>query len=700
MVLERGWPGKHTLTEGLASRSVMRKADGSPADGDGLREQLAGATASPSSALPDSVRPQLEQALGADLSGVRVHTGAESSDAARALGAQAFALGQHVHFGMGRFDPDSNPGRALLAHEVAHTVQQRGASGDVTQEKLEVSSPGDAHEVEADSFAESFVRGEATGVNLISPGSVSRQLVSRHPDPPPAGGSFRPTLAPGLPTNVELNKEFRLRVGVSNSAQAPSGTTLSWSLLNSDGRVQPTSTDIYPDAAVLKGKPKEVGPTSVIAKASGGGSETSTPPISFVVPDVDVVWGTDIRPGNTGAGRDRELTGGVSKIYRNDTIVLSAELSHVTEPQRILTQNSVTTVTSGHGSPPVSEGSWQGNTIQWEIKAAQPGPLDLDIDINVPGMASPLNYQTSFRVVMDLTDLLATVQTAHLLIDQKWHQGAQKLEAASTAFETALKEHRAAIKDASAAGELVGELLMGVFFAALGGAAGGAVGNIIKGKLGKAVADSASGGAYTDAGKDVAKFATRALSRLSGGSGSDGAGATSETPGGTAGAASGGGESGAGQDPVMWARGISSKLHGEAAKMLGKLAAVTDAARNADRMTEFEDFEGDPVAAIQADETVTALADVSTNKTDYSRELWHEWLRKYAHSVTKTHYGGREGGSTRASVANHVNGKLRDHINAAAQQCGESGDDWIRVYGGVSERKAQDEANEYNRTAW
>ena len=76
--------------------------------------------------LPTSTRLSLEQGFGHDLSAVRVHTDDAGARAAQRVGASAFAIGQDVAFGAGRFRPETLSGARLLAHEVAHVVQ--GAS--------------------------------------------------------------------------------------------------------------------------------------------------------------------------------------------------------------------------------------------------------------------------------------------------------------------------------------------------------------------------------------------------------------------------------------------------------------------------------------------------------------------------------------------------------------------------------------------
>lgn len=126
--------------------------------------------------LPAAARSTFEQSLGADLGAVRVHTGAESAQAAEAVGAHAFAVGNDIHFGAGKFRPDDPFGMHLLAHEVAHTQQQAGSSPSA-QHKLEVSQPGDAHELEADHAADAMVKGAPARVSGGAGAAIARSAV-------------------------------------------------------------------------------------------------------------------------------------------------------------------------------------------------------------------------------------------------------------------------------------------------------------------------------------------------------------------------------------------------------------------------------------------------------------------------------------------------------------------------------------------
>ncbi|HLY03053.1 MAG TPA: DUF4157 domain-containing protein [Candidatus Cybelea sp.] len=79
--------------------------------------------------LEPSVRALMEPRFGYDFSGVRVHTDAEAGRSARSFGALAYTAGQNVVFGAGQYAPHSGDGQRLLAHELAHVVQQSVRGG-------------------------------------------------------------------------------------------------------------------------------------------------------------------------------------------------------------------------------------------------------------------------------------------------------------------------------------------------------------------------------------------------------------------------------------------------------------------------------------------------------------------------------------------------------------------------------------------
>jgi uncharacterized protein DUF4157 len=112
------------------SSRLQRKAEGS-----------AGSSFGSGQALDRSTREFFESRLGEDLNDVRIHTGANAADSARELNAQAYTLGRDVVFATGQYQPHTTAGKELIAHELAHTVQQRNGSKPTIQRKLAVS-PG------------------------------------------------------------------------------------------------------------------------------------------------------------------------------------------------------------------------------------------------------------------------------------------------------------------------------------------------------------------------------------------------------------------------------------------------------------------------------------------------------------------------------------------------------------------------------
>lgn len=74
--------------------------------------------------LPEAIQRHLEHGLNHDLSAVRIHDDAEADKLSKKVNAVAFTTGTDIYFQSGKFNPNSQSGLELLAHEVTHTVQQ------------------------------------------------------------------------------------------------------------------------------------------------------------------------------------------------------------------------------------------------------------------------------------------------------------------------------------------------------------------------------------------------------------------------------------------------------------------------------------------------------------------------------------------------------------------------------------------------
>ena len=179
-------------------------APGSPDDrgepNDVASRAMRTAEVSPGHVLPGGFKSQLETSFGRDLSDVRVHSDSDAGEAARVLGARAFTVGRDVYVGSGQSDHDTEHGKRLLAHEVAHTVQQSEAAHSAHSERsgLTIGGTTTTAEHEADAAAEAAAFGARGAGNLVHAGSISEPLIQRkdddpnvdNPPPPPA---FTPT---------------------------------------------------------------------------------------------------------------------------------------------------------------------------------------------------------------------------------------------------------------------------------------------------------------------------------------------------------------------------------------------------------------------------------------------------------------------------------------------------------------------------
>jgi len=101
---------------------VQRASDGSSVASSSIESRLASSKGG-GSALPDEVRSFMEPRFGADFSDIKVHTDSNAVQMTKELGAQAFAHGSDIYYGLGK-----SPGKnELTAHELTHTIQQGAA---------------------------------------------------------------------------------------------------------------------------------------------------------------------------------------------------------------------------------------------------------------------------------------------------------------------------------------------------------------------------------------------------------------------------------------------------------------------------------------------------------------------------------------------------------------------------------------------
>ena len=137
--------------------------------------------------LGSAMRAALEPRFGHNFADVRVHADAAADQLAQAAEARAFTTGQHIYFSQGTYDPASPSGLHLLAHELAHTIQQseRPATEQRLPARLRISHPADPLERTADAAADSIFSGAALptlgGTGAQGGAAIQREERSREP---------------------------------------------------------------------------------------------------------------------------------------------------------------------------------------------------------------------------------------------------------------------------------------------------------------------------------------------------------------------------------------------------------------------------------------------------------------------------------------------------------------------------------------
>jgi len=140
---------------GRAVGGIFAKSLDGGSKNDSDPEQIQGQLRSGKS-LDPAVRSRMESAFGHDFSRVRIHADSSAADVANSVNARAFTIGNDIAFANNEYRPGSIIGDALLAHELAHVVQQ-GAAGSNVGLMHKAASDDDALEEEADRSAVSAV---------------------------------------------------------------------------------------------------------------------------------------------------------------------------------------------------------------------------------------------------------------------------------------------------------------------------------------------------------------------------------------------------------------------------------------------------------------------------------------------------------------------------------------------------------------
>lgn len=226
----------HHLLAGPATRGVIQRQPGVPSSGSagsgpggaghghhpgeaangqgGLPARVRAALAAGGGqALDPAVRTFMEARFGQSFSQVRVHTGPQARGAADSIDAAAFTVGNRIWFGAGQYQPQSPQGMHLLAHELAHTLQQGSGRMAVQTQTLRISEAHEPAERAARQAAAAALRGQRPPGLSATPLAIHRQERGR-PNLSPFTPEAEATLRQSLPTVTPGRNDNEVQVAV------------------------------------------------------------------------------------------------------------------------------------------------------------------------------------------------------------------------------------------------------------------------------------------------------------------------------------------------------------------------------------------------------------------------------------------------------------------------------------------------------
>lgn len=223
-----------------------------------------------STPLPEHFRRRVEPLYGADLGSVRLHAGESSAELNGRLGSAALTRGRDVYFRGGLPDLADTAGQALLAHELAHTVQQGAVptegSGSAQRYSDRSASPSDRLPTEARAAASGAVLGQALPISRGAAGRIHRCACTKAPkvkeepesSPPGEATSTVPEMLTG-----DVRDHNPQQIADRLSTDLPAFKTLR---ATADKKTQ----DLHGHALTYANRPKTGGGTAPAYFKSGG----------------------------------------------------------------------------------------------------------------------------------------------------------------------------------------------------------------------------------------------------------------------------------------------------------------------------------------------------------------------------------------------------------------------------------------------
>jgi hypothetical protein len=175
----------------------------------------------------------MELGFGTDFNDVRVHTDGRAARSAQSLQAHAYTAGEHIAFDHGQYAPGSASGDRMLAHELAHVVQQRSGpvSGRPIGGGLALSDPSDPFERDAETTADRVMARVAVAEptralnRALARSAVQRAVVAIQRDADGAAGpGVEPRELPKIVTDEDIQWLEELVAEAQGGGSSPDTT--------------------------------------------------------------------------------------------------------------------------------------------------------------------------------------------------------------------------------------------------------------------------------------------------------------------------------------------------------------------------------------------------------------------------------------------------------------------------------------------
>lgn len=304
------------------------------------------------SALPENTKIEMESGFGTDFSSVRVHNDSNAVQMNKVLGAQAFANGNDIYFNEGKFSPDSQDGKHLLAHELTHTVQQGGNKPAVQKKEEEPNSST----AETDTTQQSTTTETSSGETSSSgetPGSGSgktdtntQSTATNQSTPDPNSSSANQPVSSTTDTAQNQSTTGSTSEATSESTQETNAESGGGNSVNQSADSGTSANDSS------GGTSNNTTSTSEATSSSSGGGETAG---GFASYDLFLAYVDEKKQACATyfKNKKQELTDGINEEKRKNKETVQTEIDRLKETKRAtiekinksheLTTNSINT---------------------------------------------------------------------------------------------------------------------------------------------------------------------------------------------------------------------------------------------------------------------------------------------------------------------------------------------------------------------